>query len=878
MTRHLAKKLGFGLLVLGLFMTGTADNAYAVKILGQAAGLGAVTQYGNMVANQKARTGEAVQDTLVKNRIIEKPSSQSDGSPAETSYKTSSGTIRAFDSNDTAKLQQQQKDNPVTFQQQASGAKAAAKARYNSANTAVGGALKAGWGAVKDGWNIATGNPEKVASDVRGQGNEAIDKAHGALQTNIDTNKALTNASMVYETADGQAIYMDRNMKSVSGMMEGCVPIPVKLDELKRCIFCPLFKILYVTAETMAVSSFDTLSISFKYLLLIGFALYITFITLKQVSAFTKQDAPKYITELLTITFKVGFAVLLLANGHAVYRYGLEPIIKAGLEMSGSFMFHQKAGGGDGVKCEYKINDNTSKPFYTEQLHENLDCFIQKVTQELAVLQSIGSSLMCVASHKNSALGVFPDLSMFSSGLVMWIFGWLSALSFAWYLIDQIIRLGIIGALLPFLIASWPFKVTSGYTSTGWKMFLTAFFTFAFMGLVVSVNVELAGQAATGGNGNAVDVLMNNINNNDVEAVFANFDIGFVGFIFMILCCVFGWKLCQDAASLASEFGQARSPGLGSQIGAIAGGAAKGAVKSGIGVAAGGARLIGDNVKIGDNTISGHLNNAADWGARVITAPANWLSDRITPGARAARKGFAANSTAKGGRGGPNGGPSGDNGGPGGGDSGGGATAENEAMNNTTAENTNSRMQESSVATQGGGTNREGTGGMTGTGGAHADVKPGASGGNASADSGVAAGRAEEAARAESQHQASPEEGQVTGSQSDKEEIDSQADSQVDEATKALMAAEEQEKQKADKHHRHGPHGGAAAAVAPQVAQENEKLKGENANLRNQNDQQAKQIAELEKKLDELRKKGDTQGVARIQQELNELKQKNRKS
>lgn len=66
--------------------------------------------------------------------------------------------------------------------------------------------------------------------------------------------------------------------------------------------------------------------------MLVGFALWVAFSLLGKVSSFTKMDAPKYITELLTQAFKVLFAYLMLRNADAVYTYALGPLLKAGME------------------------------------------------------------------------------------------------------------------------------------------------------------------------------------------------------------------------------------------------------------------------------------------------------------------------------------------------------------------------------------------------------------------------------------------------------------------------------------------------------------------------------------------------------------------
>ena len=217
------------------------------------------------------------------------------------------------------------------------------------------------------------------------------------------------------------------------------------------------------------------------------------------------MDARKYITVLLTQAIKVLFAYLMLRNADAVYTYALGPLLKAGMEFgmtllsSGDSVYLKSCDSMSGVK---NMPTNGLLPYY---LYTQLDCFIRAIQFELSVPQAIGSSLMCVSRNEAASGNVLsvpiPDFSMLFQGLIIWVFAWLISLAFAFYLVDATVRLGIVGALMPFLIASWPFKVTSKYTNQGFTMFMNTFFTYAFMGLVVSINIQLMGLSLTGGQG-----------------------------------------------------------------------------------------------------------------------------------------------------------------------------------------------------------------------------------------------------------------------------------------------------------------------------------------------------------------------------------------
>lgn len=597
MTESIAKKIGFGLLVLGL-LAGAAGAASAQAVPAKGADE-SWADYNRRTAHQ-GKTG----NTVTANQ--KQAGGVGDNMLVQQGLNSINYNVVQPASRFKGNLQKGAVDTLHSLQD------------LGNAEVPIVGSLTFGAGdrlaahAIKAGGDDAA----RMVAANSGISEENLSKVSAGSGGGFLGTGFMSKNAIQYTTDDGTKIQMDANLNSTEGMMEGCMPIPVKLDQMKNCIFCPLFLILYNTAEAMATASFDVLAGGFKVLLLIGFGLYIAYMTLRQVSAFTKQDAPKYITEALTMAFKVFLAWLLLTNGAELYRLGLEPLLSAGIEFGQSFLTHQNTGGTnvDIASCAATGGtvSGTTTYFYSHGLYEKIDCYLRKVTQEIAVSQSIGSSLMCVARHKASGV-IMWDLTMMFTGLIMWLFAWLICLAFSFYLIDSVIRLGIIGAITPFLIAAWPFKITQGYTGTGWKMFLNAFFTFVFLGLVVSVNVELSAQAATGGatvttasdggsevSSSGVEAIMALVNSNDIEALLEVMSIGLSGLIFMILCCVFGFKLCAEAASLAGEFSGAKSTDLGSKVGSMAAGAAKG-IGVGTAKAAGkGAMIMGEATGIND--------------------------------------------------------------------------------------------------------------------------------------------------------------------------------------------------------------------------------------------------------------------------------------
>lgn len=458
----------------------------------------------------------------------------------------------------------------------------------------------------------------KSALSIAQQLDQKVEELN-SMQTTIKAGQSLYKYTVMGKDKDGNPFILAEyyfimegdKFQSITGVTRGCVPLPVKLAESRSCIYCPLFKTIFNAAQSMSTKAYDKLAGPLANVMLIGFAIVIAFMVLKNVSSFTKQDAPKFVTELLVNMFKVLVAYYMLKNANIVYGYIVGPVLKAGFEFGSSLLFAKN----DSylAACDVsKTLQNVSNGVMPAYLYTNLDCFIRAVQAEVAVPQSVGSSLMCVARNAGKeSIGpvrnVLWDFGMMFQGFAIWVMGWIISLAFAFYLIDATIQLGIIGALMPFLIACWPFKATRNYTSKGWGIFMNTFFVYVFMGLVVSINVELLGQGLTGSKG-GFDAIMKALNGNNVQELKELLDIGFAGFLVLVACCLFAFKLTGQASDLAGTMAGGGGPKIGANIGGLAYGAATKGVQGTLKTGLGAAKAVSD--KTGLTNV---VNKGRDW-------------------------------------------------------------------------------------------------------------------------------------------------------------------------------------------------------------------------------------------------------------------------
>jgi len=371
------------------------------------------------------------------------------------------------------------------------------------------------------------------------------------------------------------------NYKEGDAVMRGCKTWSERNAELKNCILCSMFEVILATDQSMATMSFGALSAGFRNVIVVVLALFIAYHTLLTVSAVTKQDVAKYLQTISIQAFKVLVAVLLLTNSAYIYDYVINPLMQAGLEFGLTIIDSSIAS----KLSSYANSAAMPKGVISQDLLSQVLATVKLFSESNSELPAIGGSLICVSCHTASWHSL-PDISMFIEGIVAYVFGWCISIACCFYLLDTVVRFGIFCILLPFLIACWPFKITSKYTNTGWKIFMNTFFNFVMMGLVISLSSELITQAMTGGEGGKeeLEALLQGASSNDLLALKDAMSLDGTKFLVLLACCIFAFKLVQQIGELANQISDTSGPTAKNSIGGHLGGlAAQVATRAAIG-------------------------------------------------------------------------------------------------------------------------------------------------------------------------------------------------------------------------------------------------------------------------------------------------------
>ena len=385
----------------------------------------------------------------------------------------------------------------------------------------------------------------------------------------------------------------------------GCEILPVKIYNMQSCFFCPISRIIFKAINEVTETAFTSFGSSFLSLMVMIYVIWLAFVTLQQVFAMTKKDTSDYIEIIIKQTFKFMLAYFLLYNGEFLFKIFINPILSTGLRMGEMIQ--------DGDLLQLSKDVNTAEVvigggYYNakmtsgETLYAQIESYLSAIQSQMAYMQAIGTSLFCVGTRQlvRGFIAVFTgDMEVLSSGIrmmflggILTVCGFLMSLVFAFYFMDAILQLGMLGMMLPFMIAGWPFKATASYASKGLSTLLNTFFVFFFTGFVISVNIILADQSISFSNqvekqtistGNETGVgvtvvadqadglgaIAKSMNEQNIETLRDATNIGGSGFLLLIFASLFGFKFISQVAPLASKLseGGAMSGGIVGDIG-----------------------------------------------------------------------------------------------------------------------------------------------------------------------------------------------------------------------------------------------------------------------------------------------------------------------
>ena len=373
---------------------------------------------------------------------------------------------------------------------------------------------------------------------------------------------------------DGKETYGEL-YSSIDETGAGCPIVSVKWHYNKKCAFCRFLKVAYRAGDHVTNEAFSNFSNSFANLIVIVFVIWLAIRTLNHAAFLTPQDAAKYITDILIQAFKFLLAYYALKNYEVIFHDLLEPIFKSGLDFANGFV--------ESGITDTETPEKLQLELYSNGLYEYMEKFSYNVNHNFSLLQTVGSVLNCLGfkflslkfileGEVNLGLG----LNCIIYGLFFSIIGFLLSIAFIFYLFDAVVEYGIFGAIIPFALACWPFKMFTKSANNAMKMFMNSVFTFMMAGVAVRISVELIAHAIGASTGGSLADLVQAMDVIDVDKLKRLVTVISLDFLVFAFACLSGFLLVGKIQALTNTFASGGMSPTASKIATMAASSVKG--------------------------------------------------------------------------------------------------------------------------------------------------------------------------------------------------------------------------------------------------------------------------------------------------------------
>ncbi|MBR6663493.1 MAG: type IV secretion system protein, partial [Alphaproteobacteria bacterium] len=365
---------------------------------------------------------------------------------------------------------------------------------------------------------------------------------------------------------------------------------------------CQLFTIFFNAASVVTKKSIDMFSKPMMQLLVIAFAIWIALQIVAFVSAPEVRDLKDLVSSIINKSFIIMILVGLLSTGAInFFNNFLSPIYTTGQKLAQTILTADNFEFEKDVLpsyCEGSSNVyDEKKGALPKEMGDSILCTMELIQQKASVVEELGKE--CLKKSWKERFIIIPHYGYLFVGLGLWIGAMLIILGVPFIMIDVVFQMAVAGALLPFGIAAFAFKPTSGYSKKIWETFLNSVFAFIFVSLISLMLCELF-----------IETVVDNYGSTTVDNVLINIPWFGVEFLKVCFVCILAWAILPTAKDFAKEFsGAISSTKFGEGAATIAASATKSfavkagketleatvtntgkAIKSGFGMAVGGIR------------------------------------------------------------------------------------------------------------------------------------------------------------------------------------------------------------------------------------------------------------------------------------------------
>ncbi len=417
-------------------------------------------------------------------------------------------------------------------------------------------------------------NPRNVFSKNRDQAHYYLTALSGEVESHCTCNA---------ETGDLlQCEVKDETFQEDDLVDSKCKQLTEYQADFTACPTCGIFETILRADQDLSTGAFDKLAGSLVKLLVTAFGIFIGYQVLLLVGSPARQTIGKFLNTVMLQGFNVALAIAILEAPSALYSNMITPLLESGFEFGLTLIPADTQNVVDSYAEKYSSFSNENELLTADFLKKMMGA-VEGYNEKASMIPAIGRSLYCNAWEN---INILPHFDLLIEGATIFGFGLMIMLAIGFYLLDTAIHLGILCCLMPLLIAFWPFKMTRGYTKTGWNMFLDIFFRFVMMGVLLATVTELIKEALTAGINQAQ--LETWLNTNDTDSISKAINVSGLQMLILAVCCMISMKLVGNIQALTGRFsgGGIDTGEMGAKLGGLAASTAtaivKPAVKKGV--------------------------------------------------------------------------------------------------------------------------------------------------------------------------------------------------------------------------------------------------------------------------------------------------------
>lgn len=335
-----------------------------------------------------------------------------------------------------------------------------------------------------------------------------------------------------------------------------------------ECLFCPLFRVLFNTAGSLAQKTYNALKDALVAVVIVAFALWIAWYVLKQVSALEVKKPSKMIQEILVQAFRVLLVVLILKASYGqILKLTIDPIFNTGMNyvqtVTGAGTCSSAAPYMQNIKGYEKEMSTDAESALPLSMGQNIICSMKSMQDAVWRVVAFGRECRCVGwKIKAYIKSIIPNFAYVLTGDFLIVAGLILLLAFPWCLIDCILNMAVAAALLPAAVAAWAFKITSGYLKTVFNFFLNAMFNFVFLSIILYIIITVVNQFL---------LVVDQYSTEYDKLIDPIHGLAFwsVNGLKLLMVCLLGWVFLDKGKQLANEFAKAPSLDIGKKTGGL---------------------------------------------------------------------------------------------------------------------------------------------------------------------------------------------------------------------------------------------------------------------------------------------------------------------